>query len=127
MELKPSQYTAFATRSQDPPMHAKAPVRRRNAVLDHVSDKDFAQLEPLATNLGLIITTPKVLNDAICHSSSHITSPVHFLLVRPYNKPFGIGPVQISFPDKISGEATLTCLPTESIVGGIWKKNMTST
>jgi CRP-like cAMP-binding protein len=28
-------------------MQAKAPVRRRNAVLDHVSDKDFAQLEPL--------------------------------------------------------------------------------
>jgi CRP-like cAMP-binding protein len=28
-------------------MQAKARVRRRNAVLDHVSDKDFAQLEPL--------------------------------------------------------------------------------
>ena len=28
-------------------MQAKAPVRRRNAVLDHVSDKDFALLEPL--------------------------------------------------------------------------------
>jgi CRP-like cAMP-binding protein len=27
-------------------MQAKAPVRRRNAVLDHVSDKDFALLEP---------------------------------------------------------------------------------
>ena len=28
-------------------MQAKAPVRLRNAVLDHISDKDFAQLEPL--------------------------------------------------------------------------------
>lgn len=28
-------------------MQAKAPVRRRNALLDHVSDKDFALLEPL--------------------------------------------------------------------------------
>jgi hypothetical protein len=28
-------------------MQAKAPVRRRNAVLDHVSNKDFALLEPI--------------------------------------------------------------------------------
>ena len=34
-------------------MQAKAPVRRRNAVLDHVSDKDFAQLEPLLESVEL--------------------------------------------------------------------------
>jgi CRP-like cAMP-binding protein len=34
-------------------MQAKAPVRRRNAVLDHVSDKDFARLEPLLESADL--------------------------------------------------------------------------
>src|SRR4026207_476019 len=34
-------------------MQAKAPVRRRNAVLDHVSDKDFAHLEPLLESVEL--------------------------------------------------------------------------
>jgi CRP-like cAMP-binding protein len=34
-------------------MQAKAPVRRRNAVLDHVSDKDFAKLEPLLESVEL--------------------------------------------------------------------------
>ena len=34
-------------------MQAKAPVRRRNAVLDHVSDKDFAKLEPLLESVQL--------------------------------------------------------------------------
>ena len=35
------------------PMQAKSPVRRRNAVLDHVSDKDFAHLEPLLEHVDL--------------------------------------------------------------------------